>query len=219
MKLHHDPVSTTSRAVLMLIEEIGLSMDTAVVDLFQGQHRSADFAALNPNCAVPVLEDGDFVLTEGSSILKHLAEGHGLYPADPRARARVNQAMDWFNTGFYRDFGYGLVYAQTLPDYRYEDPAVQAETVRRAEARARRWLEILDRSWLAEGPYLCGADPTIADLMGASYVTLGDWIGYDFAPYPKVVRWLDAMRARPSWAAVHGPWDALVASLRQSIAA
>ncbi len=219
MKLHHDPVSTTSRATLMLIEEIGLSMDTAIVDLFRGEHQAPDFLALNPNGAVPVLEDGDFVLTEGSAILKYLAEGSAFYPATPKVRARINQAMDWFNTGLYRDFGYGLVYAQTLPDYRYEDAAVQAATLHRAEIRARRWLEILDRHWLAGGAYLCGAAPTIADLMGAVYVTLGDWIAYDLSPYPNVVRWLHAVRARPSWSAVHGPWDALVASFHQPIAA
>ncbi len=219
MKLHHDPVSTTSRAVLMLIEEIGLSLDTAIVDLFEGEHRAPAFAALNPNCAVPVLEDGDFVLTEGSAILKYLADASDFYPRDPKVRARINQLMDWFNTGLYRDLGYGLVYSQTLPEYMYEDPTVQAATVRRAEVRARRWMEILDREYLAQGPYLAGATPNIADLMGAVYVTLGDWIGYDVSPYPNVDRWLETIRARPSWSAVHGPWDVLVAAFRQPIAA
>lgn len=218
MKLHYDPISTTSRPVTMLAHELGLELDLAPVNLFAGDHKAATFAALNPNRAVPVLEDGDFVLTEGSAILKFLAEGHALYPAEPRARARVNALMDWFNTGFYRDFGYGLVYAQTLPDYRL-DGAAQCETVRRAEARSRMWLEILDRHWLGGSAWLCGEAPTIADLLGGAYVTLADWIDYDLSPYPNVVRWLDALRARPSWAAAHEGWAGLIAMLRQPQAA
>jgi hypothetical protein len=36
--------------------------------------------------------------------------------ATRRARARTNALIDWFNTGFYRSFGYGLIYPQALPD-------------------------------------------------------------------------------------------------------
>ena len=58
---------------------------------------------------MPVLEDGDFRLTECSAILKYLADkvGSPAYPKDLQKRARVNELMDWLNTGFYRDFGYG----------------------------------------------------------------------------------------------------------------
>jgi glutathione S-transferase len=125
--------------------------------------------------------------------------------------------MDWFNTGFYRDFGYGLVYPQILPDYRYD--GAQAEVLRRAEARSRRWLEILDTLWLGRSAFLCGEAVTIADLFGAAYVSIGDWIGYDLSPYPNVVRWLAAMRARPSWTASHEAWNGLVANLREPQAA
>ena len=81
-----------------------------VVDLLTGEHLKEPYAAINPSRLVPVLEDGDFRLTESSAILKYLADkvGSPAYPKDLQKRARVNEMMDWLNTGFYRDFGYGL---------------------------------------------------------------------------------------------------------------
>ena len=35
-----------------------------------------------------------------------------------RTRARVNELMDWFNTGFYREYGYHLVYPQLFPQHK-----------------------------------------------------------------------------------------------------
>ena len=88
-----------------------------IVDLFTGEQYQSPFEKINPSHQVPVLEDGDFRLTESSAILKYLADkaGSPAYPKDPRQRARVNERMDWFNTGFYRDFSYGFLYPQIFP--------------------------------------------------------------------------------------------------------
>lgn len=214
MKLHYDPTSTTSRPVLIFLHEAGMEVTLKPLSLFGGDHLAPTFAALNPNRAVPVLEDGDFVLTEVSAILKFLAEGHASYPSEPHARAKVHQWMDWFNIGFYRDHGYGLVYSQIIPDYRHANPITQADIIERAAERSARWLGILDLA-LGETPFLCGEAPTIADFLGVSYVTLGDWIGFDLSYWPQVRRWVAAMRARPSWTDTHDAWNSMVAMLRQ----
>lgn len=216
MKLYYDPVATTCRPVMLFLHEAGLPMELAPITLFQDEHKSAEFLAINPNGAVPLLEDGGFRMTECSAILKYLADvaGHASYPTDLQARARVNQAMDWLNTGLYRDLGYGVVYSQILPEYGFANATTQADLVRRAHERAARWLRILDQNWLADSAFMCGPEVTIADYMGASYVTLADWVDFDFSPFPNVTRWLSAMRARPSWDATHGPWNELVAMIR-----
>ena len=80
---------------------------------------------------MPVLEDGDFRLTESSAILKYLADkvDSPAYPKDLQKRARVNEMMDWLNTGFYRDFGYGLVYPQIFPHHKRRSDEAQAAAV------------------------------------------------------------------------------------------
>ncbi|MCZ6532715.1 MAG: glutathione S-transferase N-terminal domain-containing protein, partial [SAR324 cluster bacterium] len=108
MKLYMHPVSMTSRPVRLFIAENNIPVEEQLVDIFTGEHLQEPYAAINPNKLVPMLEEGDFRLTECSAILKYLADKIDS-PADPKdlhQRAKVNEMMDWFNTGFYREFGY-----------------------------------------------------------------------------------------------------------------
>lgn len=209
MRLYFHPVSTTSRPVMLFAAEHGQDLDLKVVDLFTGEHKQDANAAVNPSQQVPVLEDGDFRLTESSAILKYLADACNAssYPRDPKARARVNERMDWLNTGFYRDFGYGLIYPQVFPHLRRADETVQAGTVQWGRDKANAWLKVLDETLI--GPanaYLCGNELTIADYFGAAMLTLGEVIHLDYSAYPNISRWLANMKAGPNWAKVNEPF-------------
>ena len=74
MKLYYHPISTTSRPVMLFAAESRIPLEMKVVDLFTGEHVKPPYSALNPNKLIPTLEDGDFVLTENSAILKYLAD-------------------------------------------------------------------------------------------------------------------------------------------------
>ena len=74
MKLYCDPISTTSRPVLLFIAEQGLEVERVHIDLMSGGHLDPAYLAINPNGIVPYLVDGDFGLGESSAILKYLAE-------------------------------------------------------------------------------------------------------------------------------------------------
>ncbi len=202
MKLYMHPVSMTSRPVRLMIAEHGLKVDEQMVDLMTGAHYQPQFVAVNPNRMVPVLEDGDFRLTESSAILKYLADKFNLpvYPKELKQRAKVNEIMDWFNTNFYRDYGYGWIYPQLFPHHRRPSDDVQAATVAWGKERAEGWLKVLNDYWLGpDKKYLCGDQITIADYFGVCLLTLGEVIGCDFRAYPNVKRWLDTMKRLPSW--------------------
>lgn len=203
MKLYYHPVSTTCRPIMLLAAGDRIDIDFQLVDLFAGENLGESYAAINPNHQVPVLEDGDFRLTESSAILKYLADvsGSATYPKDVRLRARVNERMDWFNTGLYRDLGYGLIYPQVIPSYRRADKDVHAANLTWGRDKSKHWLDVLDKHLI--GPrnnFVCGDELTIADYLGASIVTLGDVIRLDYSAYPNVTRWLKDMRALPIWA-------------------
>ena len=74
MKLYTYPGSPVCRPIAMFIADHKLEVEQQVVDLMAGEQNQPAFAAINPNNAVPVLEDGAFRLTECSAILKYLAD-------------------------------------------------------------------------------------------------------------------------------------------------
>lgn len=206
MKLYHHPVSTTSRPIVLFAAESGIPLDYQIVDLFTGEQYKPEYSAINPSHQVPVLEDGDFRLTECSAILKYVADKNDspAYPKDPRSRARVNERMDWFNTGFYRDFSYGFIYPQIFPFMRRPDDNVQSGTIAWGKGKALGWLEVLDKSLI--GPrhdFVCGDTITIADYLGAMMTLGAEAIGCDLAGYPNISRWLSRMKALKNWTKVN----------------
>jgi glutathione S-transferase len=216
MKLYMHPVSTAARPVRMFIAENGIKCDEEMVDILTGTHYQEPYASLNPNRLVPMLEDGDFRLTEGSAILKYLADKFDLpeYPKDLKARARVNEMMDWVNTNFYRDWGYNLCYPQLFPHHQRPTAEGQDVTVRWGSDKSKFWLQVLNDYWLGDGrTWLTGDQITIADYFAASVVALGDMIRYDFSAYPNVSDWLSRMKALPNWKTVSEALDGFAGSL------
>ena len=217
MKLYYHPASTTSRIVMMFAAEERIPLDYEIVDLFTGEHLKPPYAAINPSCLVPMLEDGDFRLTESSAILKYLADktGSAAYPKDLRERARINELMDWFNTNLYRDFAYGLVYPQTFPHLRRPNDQVQSGTVAWGREKANGWFRILDQHLLGPSKrYLCGDRITLADYLGAEMVDIGELVRCDLSAYPNIRRWMSNMKALKSWPKTHDAIYGFAASLK-----
>ena len=218
MKLYYHPASTTCRPIMLFAAENAVNVDFELVDIFTGVQYKDEFLAINPSHMVPVLEDGDFRLTESSAILKYLADtiDSPAYPKPLRQRARVNERMDWINTQMSRDFTYGFVYPQVLPMFKREDPAVQAATLSWGRERARGWMKVMDVHVLGANRYLCGDAITIADYFAAPFIALGDLIRCDYGAYPNVKRWLTAMKALPSWRKVNEAIDGYAASFKDA---
>jgi len=214
MKLHHHPISTTSRAVSFFAADHGIALEHRQVDLFAGEHLQLAYAALNPSQCVPVLEDGAFRLTESSAILKYLADAYGVdsaYPRDAQARARVNEQMDWLNTFLSRELCYGFVYPQLFPQHRRPDAAAQAATLAWSGPQARRWLGVLDEHLI--GPhdsFLGGAQASLADYLGIAMLTLGEAVKLDYSRWRNLSRWAAAMKARPGFGPTHAAFYAQV---------
>jgi glutathione S-transferase len=219
MKLYYHPASTTSRIVMLCVAEERIEVEYQVVDLFTGEHMKPPYSDKNPSCLVPMIEDGDFRLTECSTIIKYLAEkaGSGSYPKELRARAKVNEMMDWFNTNLYRDFAYGLVYPQTFPTHKRRSDEAHAATLEWGKEKSKIWLKVLDQHLI--GPkrnHLVGDSITVADYLGAEMIGLGDLIRCNLSAYPNVERWMRNMKALKSWAKVNEVFYGFAGSLKDT---
>jgi len=217
MKLYMHPASNASRPVLLYIAEKNIACESVMIDLMKGEHYSDSYTAINPNRLVPTLEDGDFRLTESSAILKYLASkfDYPEYPTkDLKKRARVDEVMDWFNTQFYRDFGYGLVYPQLYPHHKRPTDEIHDGVIDWGKEKAEGWFKLLDQHWLGDKQYLTGNEITIADYFGASLATIGEVVRCDLSHYPNVTRWLGNMKKLASWPKVNEAMAGFAAAVK-----
>ena len=116
-KMYFDWASPPSRAVLTLAHLLGASPPSRTpphprfqfheVRLSKNDHLSEEFGKVNPARQVPALcESCDgFALSESHSIMRYLVETsqddkkiQQLYPKDARARAKVDEYLDWNHT-------------------------------------------------------------------------------------------------------------------------
>src|SRR5262249_12957504 len=98
MKLYATPPSPRAFKVVAVAHHLGLEPEMVFVDLLNGDHMKPEFAALNPNRKMPVLEDDGFVLWESNAIMQYLASkkpASGLWPTDPRHQADVSRWQCW----------------------------------------------------------------------------------------------------------------------------
>ena len=95
MKLYEFGPTRSIRARWTL-QELGVDFEPIRVNLPAGEHQRLEFLKINPAGKIPVLVDGDLVLTESVAIVLYLAEKYsdkGLLPTDVGQRAQVNRRL------------------------------------------------------------------------------------------------------------------------------
>lgn len=162
LELFGRATSINVRKVLWLADELGLELvhhggDGTPLD-------RAELLALNPNALIPVIRDDGRVLWESNTICRYLAarENRGdLLPAEPMARARVEQWMDWQTTELNDAWRYAFMATVRRSPMHTDAAAVTASV--QAWNHAMGILERQIRS--AGGTYVLGTTFTVADIV------------------------------------------------------
>lgn len=202
MKLYVLPPSPRALKVIALKNYLDLDCEIQVVDLGKDEHLTGNFAALNPNKKMPVLEDDGFVLWESNAILFYLASKKpesGLWPSDIKRQADVLRWLAWESAhwdaqacgaiGFER--GSKLVLRLGAPD-----PA----QIARGEQEFHRFAAVLNRH-LIGCQWLIGGDLTIADFSVGAWLAVAQLFQLPVANYPEILRWYDGLASLPAWQA------------------
>lgn len=97
LTLYFAPASPPARATLLLARSLGLDINVKLVDLFKREQYAEEFLKINPLHNVPVLVDGDFVLTESRAILAYLVKSRNpdssFYPSDIKKQAVIDSRL------------------------------------------------------------------------------------------------------------------------------
>ncbi|MCO7255838.1 glutathione-dependent disulfide-bond oxidoreductase [Dickeya oryzae] len=194
--------------VTILLEELlalghsGAEYDAWLIRIGNGDQFSSGFVAANPNSKIPALVDHSgqqpVRVFESGAILLYLAEKFGEFlPTDTAERAECLSWLFWqMGSAPYLGGGFGHFYAYAPVKIEYAIDRFTMET--------KRLLDVLNQR-LAQSNYLAGSHYTIADIAAFPWYggLVKGWL-YDGAEflsvheYPHVLRWADAILARPA---------------------
>lgn len=202
MKLYHHPISGHAHRARLFLGLLGLEHELVEVDLANGAHKSPEFLKLNPLGQVPVLEDGDKVITDSNAIMVYLAKKTGTtnwLPEDAEGAARVQR---WLSIAAGQiAFGPAAARLITL----FGAPFDADEVISRAHAVLG---NIEDH--LKTNDWLAASHPTIADVALYSYVARAPEGNVDLAAYGKVRDWLKRIEYLPGFVPfMHAPEEML----------
>lgn len=194
--------------VTILLEELLESgvkeaeYDAYLINIGESDQFSSGFVNVNPNSKIPALVDKsgneDVNVFESASILVHLAEKFNAFlPVSGTERTKVFNWLFWAQgSAPFLGGGFGHFYAYA--DEKYEYP------INRFAMEVKRQLDVLNKQ-LANNHFVAGEQYTIADM------AIWPWYGnlvlgnlydaadfLDVASYTHVVRWANAIQARPA---------------------
>ncbi len=185
---------TRSLRVLWGLHELGLDFEFVPINLLAGEARTPEFLALNPAGKLPVLVDGDLVLTESAAIVMYLAEKYqdrGLLPGDLHERAQMYRwimfAMTELEAPLWRIAKHTVLY----PEHK-RSPA----DIALAREDFCEMASVLDRH-LEGRRFIVGETFSAADCVTAY---LMDWASEEalLEGFPQLQSYLDRMYARPT---------------------
>ena len=176
--------------IRLLLEQLGRSYRWIEIDSANGETRTPEYLARNPNGRVPMLEleDGR-LLVESNAILCYLAEGTPFFPADAWQRA---QALSWMFFEQYSHEPY-IAVARFIRGWTPADSPRRADLPRLVE-RGEQALAVMEK-YLDKAPWFSGSDYGIADIALFAYTDCAGDGGFDLAKFPLVSNWLSRSRA------------------------
>lgn len=196
MRLYGTPPTRALRAI-WLLNELDLPHEIVPIDLGAGEQRTPQFLALNPAAKLPVLVDGDTVISESAAIQLYLADKYGdrfaggrLIPDTPEDRGRMYHWLFFLMTEIEAP-----LWRIALHNFIYAPEEQSPAEVVLARGDAARMIAVLEQHMQGRD-HLVGEGLTVADFNAA--FTL-DWAREEalLDNAPALRAWLDAMYARP----------------------
>jgi glutathione S-transferase len=226
--LYNAPQSTCSQRVRFVLNAKELPFEEVKLDLFAGDQLKPEYLAINPNGVVPTLVHSGEPVTDSAVIMEYLEDLYpepAFSPPDPLGVAHMRSLMRFIDevpTPAVRVPSYNLAFLPHFQAMSEEEFLAVAESkplrkefllkmgrtgfpeaeMNAALDRLSRAVTRMDEAITASGgPWIMGEQPTLADIaMMPNIVRMDDInLGYIWDDRPSIPRWLDAIRAHPSF--------------------
>ena len=205
IKLHCFGESGNAYKVALTLALSESDWEPVYVDFFNGETRGAAFRALNVMGEVPVMEDGEQILTQSGVIQDYISSKTGKLGGKSAAERREVLRWMFFDNHKVSGVAGPLRFQMNfLPEAKRN-----ADVIAFMSARLHGALKIME-AHLADHDWLAGDEVTIADLACCGYLFYPEPFTFTRADYPHIDRWLDQIAALPHFAL---PYDLMPGSL------
>ena len=200
--VHGPAYSTYTRTVRLALEEKGVAYKLDEVDILKGEGQQPAYLARQPFGKVPAFTHDGLSLYETTAIARYADEafpGPKLQPADAKRRARMNQIISIVDSYAYGSCIGKVVWQRVVTPLLGGKPDDQV--VAEAMPMVEKSVAALEAAEDAGGPFLCGAELSLADLY---LIPVIDYFGQTpegkkaLAGAPRLTRWWQAVSTRPS---------------------
>ncbi|UYO39209.1 glutathione S-transferase family protein [Rhodopseudomonas palustris] len=188
MKIYGDLNSGNCLKVKWTCDRLGLPYEWIAIDTMKGETRTPAFLALNPAGQVPVVafEDGRS-LAQSNAIIRYLARGTDLIPADPWLEAKMDEWLFWKQ---YSHEPYIAVCRFQMVYLGKPASELDPDKVRRGHAALARMEQ-----HLADNEFLAGERLSLADVALLAYTRMAEQGGFALQDYPAIRSWIGRAEA------------------------
>jgi glutathione S-transferase len=194
------PPSPRAFKAIALANHLGLDVMVRPLDFSKGEHKTPEYAALNPNMMMPTLRDGDYVLWEANAIMQYLAgrkPQSGLLPTDERGRLDVTRWQFW-------DLAHWDPAVAILLMENFVKPVLMgagepnAAEVAKGTDMFHRAAAVLEGQ-LKGRKFVTGDALTLADFALGAPLNYAAEASFPLESYPKIRRWHASLMVLPAW--------------------
>jgi glutathione S-transferase len=205
IKLHVFMGSPRGFKAIAVAEHLGFNYEVVPLDAARGDHKTPEFAALNPNMRIPVLEEDGFALWESNAIMQYLASRKpesGLLPSDPRERAEVNRWQFWESAHW--DPACATIALERVIKKLFGLGDVDPVRLAEGEQNFTRLSAVLD-SHLKGRKFVTGNNLTVADFSIGAWLNSAERAQFPVEQFKEIKRWHATLAELPSWRKVRVP--------------
>ncbi|MEN9887757.1 MAG: hypothetical protein RL758_2335 [Pseudomonadota bacterium] len=203
LKLYYGP-GACSFVPHVLLQASGAAYEPVMVKLHKAEHKSAEYLQMNPRGQVPVLVDGDTVITQIVAICSYLADKFpeaGFLPKEPLARAKAMETFAWMNNTVHPTFTHYF-----MPGKFTSNEAVHGDLKQAAAEQYRGLLadiESMVKAKNAKGhAHMLGDKISPLDPYVLTLLRWGTIAGINPADYPETWAYVQKLATEPAVATV-----------------
>jgi glutathione S-transferase len=197
MKLYTYPITPNALKMELLINAEKMTLDTEIIDLSQGEHKTRDYLAMNPAGKIPMIIDGEYVLAESNAILIYLAQYYKskLWPSTIDAQAKVMQWLFWQASEWASVAG-GFSFQRVLrPAWGDQADENKLSASQAGFASACMFLS----NHLEKQRFLAGEHVSLADIAVGAFFIFRKEALMDIEPFEGLNRWLEELESQKWW--------------------